>query len=187
MTLLDLFVPFKHNQITDSWLANLFLTLSFRITLLIPLFMKTKQKKAVASLRFIQMFSQKLRRNGTTRSGRSCAFFVAIFPAVLCRSQWSSVMIPEKVTWVQFPDRISTVYSKLLPINNLVFKFLIKHSYIFAFISFLTKYQIRKNVQICCISSATFLQFFSLFYALNWLLVVALALRQLKPIHKKVP
>ena len=36
-------------------------------------------------------------------------------------------MIPEKVIWVQFPSRISTVHSKLLPINDLIFQFLIKH------------------------------------------------------------
>ena len=36
-------------------------------------------------------------------------------------------MIPEKMTWVRFPARISAVYSKLLPINDLVFEFLIKH------------------------------------------------------------
>ena len=33
-------------------------------------------------------------------------------------------MIPEKVTWVQFPARINTVYSKLPPINNLFLKIL---------------------------------------------------------------
>ena len=42
-------------------------------------------------------------------------------------SWWSSGMIPEKVTWIQFPARISIVYSKLLPINGLVFEFLIKY------------------------------------------------------------
>ena len=42
----------------------------------------------------------------------------------------SSGMIPGKVTWVQFSARISTVYSKLLPINDLVFRFLIKHLHI---------------------------------------------------------
>ena len=47
-------------------------------------------------------------------------------------------MIPEKVTWVQFPAWISTVYSKLLPINDLVFQFLI---YIFALINFYVEYQ----------------------------------------------
>ena len=45
-------------------------------------------------------------------------------------SWWSSGMIPEKVTWIQFPARISTAYSKLLPINGLVFEFLIKHLHI---------------------------------------------------------
>ena len=33
-------------------------------------------------------------------------------------------MIPEKVTWVQFPARINTVYSKLPPINDLFLKIL---------------------------------------------------------------
>ena len=32
----------------------------------------------------------------------------------LCRSWWSSGMIPEKRTWGQFPARISKVYCKLL-------------------------------------------------------------------------
>ena len=36
-------------------------------------------------------------------------------------------MLPEKVTWVQFPARISDIYTKLLPINDLVFQFLIIH------------------------------------------------------------
>ena len=81
---------------------------------------------------------------------------------------WGSTgMIPGKVNWVQFPTKISTgtVYSKLLQINELIFQFLIKHMYIFAPINFLTEYQIRKYVQLCFISSATFLQFFSIFYA----------------------
>ena len=34
-------------------------------------------------------------------------------------------------TWVQFPVRISTVYSKLLPINDLVFNFLTKYLYMY--------------------------------------------------------
>ena len=33
-------------------------------------------------------------------------------------------MIPEKVTWVQLPARINTVYSKLSPINDLFLKIL---------------------------------------------------------------
>ena len=43
------------------------------------------------------------------------------------RSWWSSGMIPNRVTWIQSPARISIVYSKLLQINNLDFQFLIKH------------------------------------------------------------
>ena len=39
-------------------------------------------------------------------------------------------MIPEKVIWVRFPAWISTVYIKLLPINDLVFQFLIKYLHI---------------------------------------------------------
>ena len=39
-------------------------------------------------------------------------------------------MIPEKVAWVQSPARISTVYSKFLPINDLVFQFLIEHRHV---------------------------------------------------------
>ena len=40
------------------------------------------------------------------------------------RSWWSSGMISEKVTWDQFPARISTAYSKILQFNDLVFFFL---------------------------------------------------------------
>ena len=40
----------------------------------------------------------------------------------LQKSWWSNGMIPEKVTWVQFPARINTVYSKLPPINDLFSK-----------------------------------------------------------------
>ena len=89
-------------------------------------------------------------------------------------------MIPEKVTWVQFLARINTVCSKLLPMNNLFFQYLIKHSYIFALMNFLTEYQITKYVQLCCISFATFFEFFHFFfYAVKCLLTVALALKQL--------
>ena len=42
----------------------------------------------------------------------------------LQKSWWSSGMIPEKVTWVRFPARINTVYSKLPPINDLFLKIL---------------------------------------------------------------
>ena len=84
----------------------------------------------------------------------------------LCRSWWSSGMIPEKVTWVQFLARINTVCSKLLPMNNLFFQYLIKHSYIFALMNFLTEYQITKYVQLCCISFATFFEFFHFFFML---------------------
>ena len=47
--------------------------------------------------------------------------------AVFVRSSWSTGMIPEKVARVQFPTRISTVYSKLLRINELIFQILIKY------------------------------------------------------------
>ena len=43
----------------------------------------------------------------------------------LCRSWSSNGIIPEKVTWVQFPAWINTVCSKLLPINTLFFQYLI--------------------------------------------------------------
>ena len=43
-------------------------------------------------------------------------------------------MIPEKVTWVEFPAKISTVHSKVLPINDLVLQFLISHLHISSFI-----------------------------------------------------
>ena len=42
----------------------------------------------------------------------------------LQKSWWSSGMIPEKVTWVRFPARINTVYSKLSPITDLFLKIL---------------------------------------------------------------
>ena len=59
-------------------------------------------------------------------------------------------MIPEKVTWVQFPARINTVYSKLPPINDLFLKIL-NQTQIFA-IDFLPEYQIRNFFQLlCCI------------------------------------
>ena len=58
-------------------------------------------------------------------------------------------MIPEKMTGFQFPARTSAVYSKLYPINDLVFQVLNKH-YMFP-IKFLTEYQIRKYIQLCCI------------------------------------
>ena len=94
-------------------------------------------------------------------------------------------MIPEKVTWVQFPARINTACSKLLPIYNLIFQYLIKHSYIFALINILKEYQIRKYVQLRCKSFATFSQFFLFFYAVKCLLIVALALRQLRTLSIK--
>ena len=50
-------------------------------------------------------------------------------------------MVPENFTWVQFPDRINAVFSELLPINELVFQFLIESLHIF-----LTECQIGKNV-----------------------------------------
>ena len=46
------------------------------------------------------------------------------------RSCWSTVIIPEKVIWGQFPARVNTIYSKILPINDLVSQFLIKHLHI---------------------------------------------------------
>ena len=39
-------------------------------------------------------------------------------------------MILEKVSWVQFLTRIIAAYGKLLPINDLVFHFLIIHLHI---------------------------------------------------------
>ena len=79
-------------------------------------------------------------------------------------------MIPEKVTWVRFPARINTVYSKLPPINDLFLKIL-NQTQIFA-IDFLVEYQIRKFFQLCCIriqfvktNSSTFPPTFCIFYA----------------------
>ena len=88
---------------------------------------------------------------------------------VSMRSWWSASMISKKVTWLKFPARISTVYtvySTLIPNNELVFKFLIK-VYIFASIKFLTEYLTRKYAQLCCINSATFFQFFH-YFLLIW-------------------
>ena len=55
----------------------------------------------------------------------------------LQKSWWSSSIIPKKVTWVLFPARINTLYSKLPPINDLFLNSL------FA-IDVLAEYQIRK-------------------------------------------
>ena len=43
------------------------------------------------------------------------------------RVWWFSGMIPEKVTWVRFPVRISPVFSKLAQSNDLIFQFLIEY------------------------------------------------------------
>ena len=65
----------------------------------------------------------------------------------LCTYLWSSSMITGKVVRVQFPVRISTVYSKFLPINDLVFQFFINYLHISSYkISY--RYQIRKYVQL---------------------------------------
>ena len=77
--------------------------------------------------------------------------------AVSMRFWWSVGMVPVKVTWVQFPARISTAYSKLLPINDLI---LIKHLHICSY-----KFSYRMSDQeiwsaMLYISSATFLGFF---------------------------
>ena len=48
-------------------------------------------------------------------------------------------MIPEKVTWVQFPAKINTVYGKLPPYNDLFLKIL---KQIFG-MDFLAEYQIK--------------------------------------------
>ena len=70
--------------------------------------------------------------------------------SVSMRSWWPTGMIPEKLTCVQFPARISTVFSKLLPSNDLIFQFLIKHQ-TFAPIDFLAEYQNRQYDQLCSI------------------------------------
>ena len=49
-------------------------------------------------------------------------------------------MISEKVTWVQFPGRISTFRSKLPPINDSAFQFLVKHLHICSY-----KFSYRKS------------------------------------------
>ena len=82
-----------------------------------------------------------------------CSF--KLYWQYLCRSWYSSGMIPEKVTWVQFPSRISTVYNKLLRINNLVFQFLIEHPHICFY-----KFSYRTSDQEIC---SGMLQFFHSF------------------------
>ena len=52
------------------------------------------------------------------------------FTSSIQRFWWSSGMIPEKVTWVRFPVRISTVFSKLAQSNDLIFQFLIEYWHI---------------------------------------------------------
>ena len=84
--------------------------------------------------------------------------------AVSMRSCWSTGMIPEKVTWVQFSARISTVYSKLLSINDLFFKFSIK---LFHICSDKFSYRIS-DLEICSAMLCKFCNFspiFSIFYA----------------------
>ena len=83
--------------------------------------------------------------------------------AVSMRSWWSTGMIPKKVTCVHFPTRISTVFSKILPINDLIFQLLIKHLHICAY-----RFSCRISDQeiwsaMLYISSATFLIFFQSF------------------------
>ena len=84
----------------------------------------------------------------------------------LARSWWSSAMIPEKEAWVQFPTRISVVYSKLLPVNGLIFQFLMKHLHICYKFSYRTSDQ-----EICsailykfCKFSPIFFHYFQLFW-----------------------
>ena len=67
--------------------------------------------------------------SGLSSRGRS-ACLCKLYWQYLCRSWWSSGMIPEKMSWVWFPARISTVYSKLPSVNALVFKFLVKYLHI---------------------------------------------------------
>ena len=78
----------------------------------------------------------------------------------LCRSWWSIGMIPGKVTWVQSPTRISSVYSKLFPINDLIFQFLIKHWHICSY-RFLYKIS-DQEISDQGLCSATFIHFFIL-------------------------
>ena len=73
----------------------------------------------------------------------TCSF--KLYWQYLCRSWWPSGMIPEKVTWVQFPSRISSVYNKLLQISNLVFQFLIENPHIRSY-----KFSYRTSDQEIC-------------------------------------
>ena len=84
----------------------------------------------------------------------------AVLTVSMQKSWWSSGMIPKKVTWVQFAATISTVCSKLLQNNDLVFQFLVKHRHI---CSYKFPYRISDQEisdQEFYVSSATFLQFF---------------------------
>ena len=68
-------------------------------------------------------------------------------------------MIPEKVNvWIRFPARISVVYHKPFPINDLVFKCLLKHMHI--------RYEFSYRILDLEICSAVLMQIFSIFFIL---------------------
>ena len=48
----------------------------------------------------------------------------------LKKSWWFRCMMPETVTWVRSPARIGAACSKILPLNDLACRFLIKHLHI---------------------------------------------------------
>ena len=60
--------------------------------------------------------------------------------------------------WVQFVAKISAAYSEVLPSNDLLFQYSIKHLHICY--SFFAEYQFRKYVQLYCINYIFFLQSF---------------------------
>ena len=72
-------------------------------------------------------------------------------------------MIPEKANLVRFPAKINTVYNKLLPTNDLVFQFLIKHLHICSY-----KFSYRKSdPEICSAMLCKFCNFSPIFSYLN--------------------
>ena len=69
------------------------------------------------------------------------------------------VYLKIKVTWVWFPTRISTVFIKLLPINDSVFQFLTKHVHdCYKFF-----YRISDH-EICTTMLYKFCKFFQIFF-----------------------
>ena len=100
------------------------------------------------------------------------AFWYLFIPTVLAvfrRSCWSTGMIASKVIWGQFPARISTLYSKLLPVNDLIFQFSIKHLHICSYkFSYRISHQKIWSAILCNFCNFCFLQYVQSFM-LIWL------------------